>query len=77
MDEDSRDLAKHIYKALLSNSRREQGVPYYERSTKALQGAVKKLRRKRMGEFCSSRRMNGDYLRLRVYGFRFLRTACL
>ncbi|KAH9032345.1 CHAT domain-containing protein [Lactarius deliciosus] len=47
VDEDGRDLAKHFYKALFSNSGREQGVPYHERSAKALQFAVKKLRRKR------------------------------
>ena len=47
MDEDGRDLAKHFYKALLSNSRREQGVLYYERSAKALHVAIKKLRRRR------------------------------
>ncbi|KAH9014462.1 CHAT domain-containing protein [Lactarius hengduanensis] len=46
-DEDGRDLAEHFYKALFSNSRREQGVPYHERSAKALRFAVKKLRRKR------------------------------
>ncbi|KAH9013452.1 CHAT domain-containing protein [Lactarius pseudohatsudake] len=47
VDEDGRDLAEHFYKALFSDSRREQGVPYHERSAKALQFAVKKLRRKR------------------------------
>ncbi|KAH9024168.1 hypothetical protein EDB85DRAFT_1894473 [Lactarius pseudohatsudake] len=47
VDEDGRDLAEHFYKALFSNSRREQGVPYHERSAKALRFAVKKLRRKR------------------------------
>lgn len=47
MGEGGRDPAKHFYKALLSNSRREKGVPYYERSAKALQVAIKKLRRKR------------------------------
>jgi CHAT domain-containing protein len=47
VDEDGRDLAEHFYKALFSNSRREQGVPYYERSAKALRFAVKKLRRKK------------------------------
>ncbi|KAI9433436.1 CHAT domain-containing protein [Lactarius psammicola] len=30
VDEDGRDLAEHFYKALFSNSRRVQGVPYYE-----------------------------------------------
>ncbi|KAH9013454.1 CHAT domain-containing protein [Lactarius pseudohatsudake] len=47
VDEDGRDLAEHFYKALFSNSRREQGIPYHERSAKALRFAVKKLRRKR------------------------------
>ncbi|KAF8267574.1 CHAT domain-containing protein [Lactarius quietus] len=47
VDEDGRDLAEHFYKALFSNSRREQGVPYHERSAKALRFAVKKLRRKK------------------------------
>ena len=43
-DEDGRDLAKQFYKVLL---RQDQGVPYHERSAKALQVAVKKLRGKR------------------------------
>jgi CHAT domain-containing protein len=43
-DIDGRDLAKHFYKALFSDSRR---MPYHERSAKALRFAVKKLRRKR------------------------------
>ncbi|KAN0140657.1 CHAT domain containing protein [Lactarius tabidus] len=47
VDEDGRDLAENFYKSLFSNSRREQGIPYYERSAKALRFAVKKLRRKR------------------------------
>ncbi len=47
VDEDGRDLAKHFYKALLSTSGREQGIPYHERSAKALRFAVMKLRRKR------------------------------
>ncbi|KAI9441131.1 CHAT domain-containing protein [Lactarius psammicola] len=48
VDEDGRDLAEHFYKALFSTtSRREQGIPYHERSAKALRFAVKKLRRKR------------------------------
>ncbi|KAI0298175.1 CHAT domain-containing protein [Multifurca ochricompacta] len=45
LDEDGRDLSKHFYKSVFS--RREGGVPYYERSAKALRDAVKKLRRKR------------------------------
>ena len=44
VDEDGRDLAENFYKALFSNSR---GIPYHERSAKALRFAVKKLRRKR------------------------------
>jgi CHAT domain-containing protein len=47
VDEDGQDLAEHFYKVLFSNSRREKGVPYYERSAKALRFAVKKLRRKK------------------------------
>ena len=48
-DEDGRDLAENFYKALFSNSRRDEGIPYHEleRSAKALRFAVKKLRRKR------------------------------
>jgi CHAT domain-containing protein len=47
VDEDGQELAENFYKALFSNSRRDQGLPYYERSAKALQFAVKRLRRKR------------------------------
>ena len=47
VDEDGRDLAENFYKALFSSSRRDQGIPYHERSAKALRFAVKKLRRKR------------------------------
>ncbi|KAH9057059.1 CHAT domain-containing protein [Lactarius deliciosus] len=47
VDDDGRDLAKHFYKAMFSTSRGEQGIRYHERSAKALQFAVKKLRRKR------------------------------
>ena len=47
MDEDGQDLAKNFYKALFTNSRREQGTPYHERSAYALRFAVKKLRKKR------------------------------
>ena len=43
-DIDGRDLAKYFYKELFSDS---SGMPYHERSAKALQFAVKKLRRKR------------------------------
>ena len=44
VDEDGRDLAKHFYKALFSNSR---GKPYHERSAKALRFAVKQVRKKK------------------------------
>ena len=47
VDEDGRDLAENFYKTLFSNSRRYEGIPYHERSAKALQFAVKKLRKKR------------------------------
>ena len=43
-DIDGRDLAKYFYKELFSGSR---GTPYHERSAKALQFAVTKLRKKR------------------------------
>ena len=46
-DVDGGDLAKNFYRALFSNSKQDQGKPYHERSAKALQIAVKKLRRKR------------------------------
>ncbi|KAH9165773.1 CHAT domain-containing protein [Lactarius sanguifluus] len=46
-DEDGQDLAKQFYKALFSTSKGDQGIPYYERSAKALRFAVKKLRGKR------------------------------
>ena len=47
VDEDGQELAENFYKALFSNSRRDQGIPYHERSAKALRFAVKKLRRKK------------------------------
>jgi CHAT domain-containing protein len=47
VDEDGQDLAENFYKVLFSSSRREQGIPYHERSAKALRFAVKKLRRKK------------------------------
>jgi CHAT domain-containing protein len=47
VDEDGRELAENFYKALFSASRRDQGIPYHERSAKALRFAVKRLRRKR------------------------------
>ena len=46
-DQDGRDLADSFYKALFSNPRQDQGIPYHERSAKALRSAVRKLRRKR------------------------------
>ena len=46
-DVDGRELAENFYKILFSNSRRYKGIPYHERSAKALQLAVKKLRKKR------------------------------
>ncbi|KAH9057544.1 hypothetical protein EDB87DRAFT_1823557 [Lactarius vividus] len=46
VDEDGQELTKHFYKALFSDSGRDKGVPCHERSAKALQFAVKKLRRK-------------------------------
>jgi CHAT domain-containing protein len=46
VDDDGRYLAENFYKALFSNSMRDQGIPYHERSAEALQFAVKKLRKK-------------------------------
>ncbi|KAI9436258.1 CHAT domain-containing protein [Lactarius indigo] len=46
-DTDGADLSKHFYKSIFSDRASQKGVPYYERSAKALQFAVKKLRRKR------------------------------
>ena len=43
-DTDGKDLSKHFYKYIFSET---TGGPYYERSARALQIAVKKLRRKR------------------------------
>jgi hypothetical protein len=47
VDNDGQDLAKNFYKALFSNSRQNRGLPYHERSAKALQIALKKLRKER------------------------------
>ena len=47
MDEDGQELAENFYRALFSISRREQEIPYYERSARALRFAIKKLRRRR------------------------------
>ena len=44
-NEDGKDLAKHFYKSMLSG--KQTGVPYYQKSAKALRDAAKKLRRKR------------------------------
>ncbi|KAH9013817.1 CHAT domain-containing protein [Lactarius pseudohatsudake] len=41
------DLSRHFYKYIFSESTGRRGVPYYERSARALQFAVKKLRKKR------------------------------
>ena len=46
-DTDGADLSKHFYKSIFSKSKGQKGEPYCERSAKALQAAVKKLRRKR------------------------------
>jgi CHAT domain-containing protein len=47
-DQDGRDLAENFYKAMFSTtSKREKGMPYHERSAKALRFAVKKLRKKK------------------------------
>jgi CHAT domain-containing protein len=44
-DTDGRDLAKSFYESLFSS--KDVGVPYYERSARALRDATQKLRRKR------------------------------
>jgi hypothetical protein len=46
-DTDGGDLSKHFYQSIFSESTGRKRVPYYERSARALQLAVKKLRRKR------------------------------
>ena len=46
-DTDGADLAKYFYKCIFSDKADQNRVPYYERSARALQLAVKKLRRKR------------------------------
>ncbi|KAH9970416.1 CHAT domain-containing protein [Lactifluus volemus] len=45
-DEDGQYLAEDFYKSILSSD--EPGVPYYERSARALRDAVKKLRSKKV-----------------------------
>jgi CHAT domain-containing protein/tetratricopeptide (TPR) repeat protein len=48
-DTDGADLSKHFYKTIFSDNLKASldGVPYHERSSRALQIAVKKLRKKR------------------------------
>jgi tetratricopeptide (TPR) repeat protein len=48
-DTDGADLSKHFYKTLFSDNSKagQNGEPYHERSARALQIAVKKLRKKR------------------------------
>jgi CHAT domain-containing protein len=46
-DEDGGDLTKYFYRSLFSDE--GQGVPYHERSARALGNAVRKLRRKGVG----------------------------
>ncbi|KAH9977050.1 CHAT domain-containing protein [Lactifluus volemus] len=46
-DKDGQDLAKYFYESILSSD--EPGVPYYERSARALRDAVKDLRRRKKG----------------------------
>jgi hypothetical protein len=45
-DTDGPDMTKYVYRKIFSR-RRNEGVPYYERSAEALRFAVKKLRHKR------------------------------
>jgi CHAT domain-containing protein len=46
-DTDGADLAKHFYKAIFADKADQNGVPYHERSARALQISVKKLRKQR------------------------------
>ena len=46
-DTDGADLSKHFYKALFADKADHIGVPYYERTARALQIAVRKLWEKR------------------------------
>ena len=46
-DTDGEDLSKYFYKALFADKADQIGVPYYERTARALQIAVKRLRKKR------------------------------
>jgi hypothetical protein len=45
-DQDGQYLAEDFYKSILSSD--EPGVPYYERSARALRDAVKNLRSKKV-----------------------------
>jgi len=44
-DMDGRLLAENFYKQVFSSRKNWQGVPYYERTAKALRNAVRNLRR--------------------------------
>ena len=46
-DTDGADLSKHFYKAIFADEANQNGVSYHERSARALQVALNKLRRKR------------------------------
>ncbi|KAF8263685.1 CHAT domain-containing protein [Lactarius quietus] len=46
-DTDGADLSKYFYQSIFSESKCQKHVPYHERSAKALQSAVKELRKKR------------------------------
>ncbi|KAI9445749.1 CHAT domain-containing protein [Lactarius psammicola] len=46
-DTDGADLSKHFYKSVFPDRAGRNGTPYYERSARALQSAVRKLRKKR------------------------------
>ena len=46
-DTDGADLSKHFYKAIFADRTDKGSAPYHERSARALQSAVKKLRKKR------------------------------
>jgi CHAT domain-containing protein len=46
-DTDGADLSKHFYNAVFADKASQNGVPYHERSARALQVTVKKLQKKR------------------------------
>ena len=46
-DTDGADLSKHFYKAIFADKADQNGVPYHARTARALQIAMKKLRKKR------------------------------